>query len=105
MVTRAVNFFFNFEYSSNKKKKSTFECKNIAYPIEPTGCGAATLFIQNIAEKDNINAEKTLFTAELKPSRSHRTNIYRIFYMDFYHCCSRVSHKRAACFESHVRLM
>ncbi len=47
----------------------------LAYPVEPT----ATLFIQNNAEKENIIAEKILFTSKPKPSRSHRTHIYRIF--------------------------
>ncbi len=39
----------------------------LAYPVDPTGCGAATLFIQNIAEKESINVEKMLFTSKLKP--------------------------------------
>ncbi len=34
------------------------------------------LFIQNIAEIENINVEKILFTAKPKPSRSHITHIY-----------------------------
>ncbi len=29
----------------------------LAYPVEPTRHGTATSFIQNIAEKDNVNAE------------------------------------------------
>ncbi len=37
----------------------------LAYPLEPTGCGAATLFIQNILETENINAETLLFTSKL----------------------------------------
>ncbi len=45
----------------------------LAYPVEATRCGAATLFIQNIVEKENINAEMMLFTSKLEPSRSHRT--------------------------------
>ncbi len=51
----------------------------LAYPVEPTRCGAATLFIQNIVEKENIIAGNMLFTSKPKPSRSHRTHIYRIF--------------------------
>ncbi len=39
----------------------------LAYPVDPTGRGAATLFIQNIAEKESINVEKMLFTSKLKP--------------------------------------
>ncbi len=62
----------------------------------------AVLHIQNIAEKENINVEKMLFTSKLKPSRSHRTHIYCIFWTDIYQCCTRVSHKRA---QSHVKLM
>ncbi len=50
----------------------------IAYPVEPTRCRAATLFIQNIAEKENINAEKMLFTSKLKPSRIYNSNIDNI---------------------------
>ncbi len=50
-----------------------------AYPVEPTRCSAAALFIKNIAEKENINAEKILFTSQLKPSRLHRMHISRIF--------------------------
>ncbi len=38
-----------------------------------------TLFIQNTAEKENINAEMVLFMSKLKPNRSHRTRILRIF--------------------------
>ncbi len=34
----------------------------------------AVLLIQNIMEKENINAEMMLFTSKLKPSRSHRTH-------------------------------
>ncbi len=44
--------------------------------VEATGCGAAMLFIQNIAEKETINAKKILFTFKLKPSRSHRTHVF-----------------------------
>ncbi len=76
----------------------------LAYPVEPTRRGTATSLIQNIAEKDNVNAEM-LFTAKLKPSRSHSMHIYRIFYRDIYHHCTRVSQKRAACLESHIKLM
>ncbi len=36
----------------------------LAYPVEPTRYGAA-MFIQNIAEKDNINVEM-LFTSKRK---------------------------------------
>ncbi len=39
-------------------------------PVEPTGY---------VAEKENINAEMMLFTSKLKPSRSHRTQMYHIF--------------------------
>ncbi len=49
----------------------------------------AALLIQNIAEKENINAEKMLFTSKLEPSRSHRTHIYHIFYRDVYQRCTR----------------
>ncbi len=59
---------------------------------------------QNIAEKE-INVEMMLFTSKLELSRSHRMHIYPMFYKDLYHHCSRVSHKRAACLESHVKLM
>ncbi len=37
------------------------------YPFEHIRCSNAALFIQNITEKDNINAEKILFTSQLKP--------------------------------------
>ncbi len=47
----------------------------LAFPVEPT----RMLHIHNIVEKENINVEKMLFTSKLKPSRSHRTHIYRIF--------------------------
>ncbi len=40
----------------------------LAYAIEPTRCGAAVLFIQNIAEKENNKLR------QLKPSLSHRTH-------------------------------
>ncbi len=40
----------------------------LAYPVEPTRCGAAVLFIQNIAEKENNKLR------QLKPSLSHRTH-------------------------------
>ncbi len=30
----------------------------LAYAVEPTECGAAMFFIQNIVEKENINAVK-----------------------------------------------
>ncbi len=53
---------------------------NEDFYFKPTRCGAAVLFIQNIVEKENINAEKILFTVKLKPSRSHRMHIfYHIF--------------------------
>ncbi len=48
----------------------------LAYPVEPTRCDAAALFIQNIAEKESINVEMILFTAKLKPSRSHWMHIF-----------------------------
>ncbi len=70
----------------------------IAYPAEPTRCSAATLFIQNITEKEII-----LFTSKLKPSHSKGVQIYLIFYKDIYHCCTRISHKRAAYLESQVQ--
>ncbi len=38
----------------------------------------AVLHIQNIAEKENINVEKMLFTSKLKPRHSHRMHIYCI---------------------------
>ncbi len=38
----------------------------LAYPFEHIRCSNAALFIQNIAEKESINAEK-LFTSKLKP--------------------------------------
>uniref|UniRef100_A0A671P9E6 Dipeptidyl aminopeptidase-like protein 6 n=1 Tax=Sinocyclocheilus anshuiensis TaxID=1608454 RepID=A0A671P9E6_9TELE len=47
----------------------------LAYPVEATRCGDAALFIKNIVEKENINAE-ILLTSKLKPSRSHRTHIF-----------------------------
>ncbi len=46
----------------------------LAYPVKPNRSGAATLFIQNIMEKENINAEKMLLTSKLKPS--HLQNAY-----------------------------
>ncbi len=63
----------NFEYSSNLKYKSTFESNFLfiyflAYQVETTRCGEATLFIQNIVEKENINAKMLLFTSKLKPN-------------------------------------
>ncbi len=60
----------------------------------------AALLIQNITEKQDINAEKMMFTSKLNPSRSHRTHIYHIFYRDIYQRCTRVSHKRDTCLES-----
>ncbi len=40
----------------------------LTHSVEATRCGAAALFIKNIAEKENINGEKILFTSKLKPS-------------------------------------
>ncbi len=54
------------------------------------------LFIQNIAEKEIINAEMT-FMSKLKPSLKTKTET-RI-----YHRCTRVSHKRVALLESHAK--
>ncbi len=51
---------------------------NSAYPVEPTRSGAATLSIQNIMEKEDINAEKMLLTSKLKPS--HSQNAYLSFF-------------------------
>ncbi len=51
----------------------------LANPVEPTGCGTATLIIQNIAETENINAEMMLFTSKLKARHLHRMHIYCIF--------------------------
>lgn len=39
----------------------------LAYPFEHIRCSDAVLFIQNIVDKDNINAEKILFKSKLKP--------------------------------------
>ncbi len=41
----------------------------LAYPVD------AALLIQNIGEKENINAEMMLFTSKLEPSHSNRTYI------------------------------
>ncbi len=37
------------------------------------------LFIQNIAEIENINVENIFFTVQPKTSRSHTTHIYLIY--------------------------
>ncbi len=121
LAFRVPNKNSTCEYLSNLKSKSTFECKNVVFefqvcvkaalsvvremwwwfkchcilmnllacPVEPTRCGAAAL------EKKPIKVEKILFTSKLKPSCSHWMYILHI-----YHCCTRVSHKRAAYLES-----
>ncbi len=50
----------------------------LAYPVKPNRSGAATLFIQNIMEKENINAEKML-TSKLKPSHSQNAYLSLFF--------------------------
>ncbi len=74
----------------------------LAYPAEPTKCGAATLFIQNIAEKENSNTEQILVYVKTE-TKPFTERIF--FYRDINHRCTRVSHERAACLESHVKLM
>ncbi len=47
----------------------------LAYPVEPNGYVVHSKY----NGKENINAEMMLFMLKLKPSRSHRTHILRIF--------------------------
>ncbi len=79
----------HFRKNRPKKRQKTAGCrsriisKNRPVPIFGRSTGASlldmVLNIQSIKEKENINVEKILFTSKLKPSRSHRTQMYGIF--------------------------
>lgn len=54
----------------------------LAYPVKPTRCGTAVLFIQYTAEIEKLNAEKIMGTPKAVTSRLHRMLLSVVFYVN-----------------------
>ncbi len=65
----------------------------------------AALLIQNIGEKREHQCGEDVVYLKTGTKPLKQNVYYHIFYRDIYHCCTRVSYKRVACLESHLKLM